>query len=292
MSLRTASALFLALLFNLPHPTAQERPLPDKDAFLAETRRHLQLDSTLQRSYVYEETRKQLTVDKDGQTRETSVKVYESYPGLPGEDRWERLISQNGNPVPLVERAQQDRQRKDKVTLMAARLNAEPDKERNRLAREREKQRQELDAIIDDMFAVFDIRMVGREQIEGHDTIAFALTPRPEARPKTKEGGQMMHFRVNTWISETDHELAKVEAVAIDNVSIAMGPLARLNKGATLTFTRRKVNGEVWLPASMNYNASVRVGLVFTTRRNGSSEFSNYRKYVVDTQTTFNEATK
>ena len=70
---------------------AQNRPLPDQESFLAETRKHLQTDSTLQNGYVYVETRREQKLDKDGRTREESVKVVESYPGFPGEDRWERL---------------------------------------------------------------------------------------------------------------------------------------------------------------------------------------------------------
>ncbi len=53
--------------------------------------------------------------------------------------------------------------------------------------------------------------------------------------------------------------------------------------GARLSFLRRKVNGEVWLPAVVSYNGSVRVGLLVTLRRGGTSEFSGYRKYSVDT---------
>src|SRR5512134_4018233 len=78
---------------------AQDRPLPDQESFLKETRKHLQTDSTLQSSYVYVETRREQKLDKHGRIRNESVKVFESYPGLPGEARWERLIAENGRPV-------------------------------------------------------------------------------------------------------------------------------------------------------------------------------------------------
>src|SRR6185436_8168464 len=87
---------------------AQNRPLPDQESFLSETRKHLQTDSALQSSYVYVETRRELKLDKDGRTKEESVKVVESYPGLPGEARWERLIAEGGRPVPSEELAKQD----------------------------------------------------------------------------------------------------------------------------------------------------------------------------------------
>jgi len=93
---------------------------------------------------------------------------------------------------------------------------------------------------------------------------------------------------VHAWVSEDDHELVKLEAEAIDDLSFGLGVLAKLHKGARLSFLRRKVNGEVWLPAVVNYSGNARVGLLFMLRRSGTSEFSGYRKYTVDTSSSFN----
>jgi hypothetical protein len=65
-----------------------------------------------------------------------------------------------------------------------------------------------------------------------------------------------------------------------------LGLLARLHKGSQLWFQRRKVNGEVWLPAAVHYSMSARVGLLAVMRRGGIIEFSNYKKFGVDTSTT------
>lgn len=265
---------------------AQDRPLPDQESFLTETRKHLQTDSTLQSSYVYVETRREQKLDKHGRIRDESVKVFESYPGLPGEARWERRIAENGRPVPSEELAKQDRERQTKAAGMVRRLVEDGPKERARQAREYQKARRERDEAVSDIFTIFDIRMIGRERIEGHDTVAFSLTPRAEARPRTTEGRQMQHFRVQAWISESDYELVKLDAEAIDTLSFGLGVLARLHKGARLSFLRRKINGEVWLPAVASYSGSARVGLLFTLRRGGSSEYSGYRKYSVDTSST------
>jgi len=266
--------------------TAQDRPLPDQDSFLKETRKHLQTDSALQSSYVYTETRREQKLDKQGRISEESVKVFESYPGLPGEARWERLVSENGRPVPKEELAKQDRERQAKAAGMAKRLTEDGPKERARQEREYQKSRRERDDAVSDIYTVFDIRMTGRERIEGHDTIAFSLTPKADARPRTTEGGQMRHFKVQAWISESDYELVKLDAEAIDTLSFGLGVLARLHKGAKLSFLRRKINGEVWLPAVASYSGSARVSLLFMLRRAGSSEFSGYRKYSVDTSST------
>jgi hypothetical protein len=115
---------------------AQNQPLPDQASFLLETRKHLQADRTLQSSYVYTETRREQKLDKGGRTREESVKVVESYPGLPGEERWERLISEDGRPVPPEELARQDRERQQKANEMVERLARNSSKELARQERE------------------------------------------------------------------------------------------------------------------------------------------------------------
>jgi hypothetical protein len=266
---------------------AQDRPLPDQEAFLKETRKHLQRDSSVQRSYMYVETRREVKLDKDGGIEEQSVKVFESYPGLPGQPRWERLISKDGRPVSAEDLAEQDRDRAKKATDMAKRLETEPAKEEARQERGWQKLRSERDEAVADIYTVFEVKMTGRERIEGHDTIAFVLTPRPDSKPKTREGELMKHFTVRAWISETDYELVRLEADAIENLTWGFGMLARLHKGAKLSFLRRKINDEVWLPAVMSYSGSARVGLLWTLRRMGSSEYSDYRKFSVDTSSSF-----
>jgi hypothetical protein len=266
---------------------AQDRPLPDQEAFLKETRKHLQRDSSVQRSYMYVETRREVKLDKDGGIEEQSVKVFESYPGLPGQPRWERLISKDGRPVSAEDLAEQDRDRAKKATDMAKRLETEPAKEEARQERGWQKLRSERDEAVADIYTVFEVKMTGRERIEGHDTIAFVLTPRPDSKPKTREGELMKHFTVRAWISETDYELVRLEADAIENLTWGFGMLARLHKGAKLSFLRRKINDEVWLPAVMSYSGSARVGLLWTLRRTGSSEYSGYKKFSVDTSSSF-----
>jgi len=262
---------------------AQDRPLPELEAFLRETRKHLQTDSSLQSSYVYVETRREQKLDRRNRPTEMSEKVYESYPGLPGESRWERLLSENGRPVAAANLAKQDRERQQKGEEIAERLTEQPAKERAGLERKQAEQRREREEAVEDVFIVFDIRMLGRETIDGHDTIAFALTPRRDSKPKTREGSQMRKFSVRAWVSESDHELVRLDAEAIDTMSVGLGLLARLHKGSKLSFLRRRVNGEVWLPAMFSYSGSARVGLVRTLRRSGISEYSAYRKFGVET---------
>lgn len=279
-----ASSLLLAS--SLPG-VAQEPPLPDTDTFLEEVRQRLQTDDERQSGYVYVETRRHLKLDKTGRSTKETVKVFESYPGLPGEERWDRLVSEDGEPVPAAELEKQDRERRRKAQKYVRRLETEAGKVRREHVRARQKYEREMAEAVGELFLVYDIRMTGREAIEGHDTIAFVLTPRPGAKPRTRDGKIMKKFTARAWVSESDYELVRVDIEAIDTVSIGFGLLARVHKGTRASYTRRKINGEAWLPAHASYTASARIGLLKMLRVGGTSEFSGYRKFTVGTSTTY-----
>src|SRR5262249_14522588 len=204
--------------------------------------------------------------------------------GLPGEDRYRRLIEENGKPVPSDKLAEQDRDRQKDVESYARKLSSAA--EREKAARELEKERQRYAAAVDDVFRIYDIRMVPRESIEGHDTILATLTPKVDAKPQTDDGKIMRHFKARAWISETDYELVRAEIEAVDTLSFGLGLLARVHEGTTATYQRRKVNNEIWLPERVTWTASAKVLLLKSLRLRGISEFSNYRKFTVETSTT------
>ena len=278
--------LLVSLLACLILPAAgQERPLPDYDAFMAEARQRLQADDVRQSGYVYVETRREQKLDASGRATKETVNVFESYPALPGESRWQRQTVKDGRPLSTDELAKQDRERQEKVMEYARKLEREPDKVRVAEQKKRDEERRETDQAVDDALRIYDIRMVGRESIAGYETIAFTFTPRNNAKPRTSEGKVMRHFAGKAWVSETEYELVRLEAEAIETASFGLGLLARVHKGSKASFERRKVNGEAWLPASATYTASARLFLLKRLRIGGTAEFSDYRKFAVETET-------
>jgi hypothetical protein len=266
---------------------AQDRPLPDRDAFLREVRARLENPEERQSSYAYVETEREQKLDESGRATSETVKVFEVYPGLPGQRRWRRLISENGVPLSAAALEKQDRKRQDEAEEYLRKRATQTDADRAKQAREREKRRREDAEAIDEIYRVYDISMLRRERLDGHDTIVFSLTPRAVAKPRTREGKIMQKTAATAWVSESDFEVARVEVKAIDTISIGWGLLARVHEGSRAAIQRVKVNGEEWLPASVSYTASARVALLKMYREGGSSEFSNYRKFTVDTSTTY-----
>ncbi len=264
---------------------SQERPLPDLKTFMAEARTRLQADDVRQSEYVYVETRREQKLDKSGKSTKETLDVFESYPALPGEFRWRRQTVKDGTPVSAADLEKQDRDRQKKVMEYARKLERDPAKMRAAEQKKRDEERRETDRAVDDALLVYEFRMLGRETIAGHETIVLSFTPRRNAKPKTREGKVLRHFAGKAWVSESEYELVRLEAEAIETASFGLGMLARVHKGSRAAFERRKVNGEQWLPARAEYTASARIMLVRRLRIGGTSEFSDYRKFAVATET-------
>ncbi len=280
---RLAAAVLVAA--TLAVPAAQDRPLPDFNAFAAEVKKHLATDEERQSGYMFMERRTEQKLDGAGRPTSESVKVFEVYPGLPGEDRYRRLIEEDGKRLSASKLAAADRARQREVEDYAKKM-ADANGRRKE-TEQLDKERSRYNAAIDDLFRVYDIRMIRREPIDGRDAVLATLTPKRDAKPQTKDGDIMRHFKAQAWISESDYELARVEIEAVDDLSIGLGLLARIHKGTTATYQRRKVNEETWLPAEVTWTAAARVLLLKTVRLRGTAEFSGYRKFTVDTSTTY-----
>jgi hypothetical protein len=276
--------LALALLL-IAASSAQERPLPDYDTFAAQVKKHLATDEERQSGYMFIERRTEQKVDSTGRPTSESVKVFEVYPGLPGESRYRRLIEENGRHVVADQLARQDREREKDVESFVKAQGSES--QRQKAARENEKAQRRYMAAVDDLFRIYDIRMIRRERVDGHDTIVATLSPKEDARPQTDDGKIMRNFKAHAWVSESDYELVRVEVEAIRDLSFGLGLLARVHKGTVATYERRKVNNEVWLPGKVTWTASGRLLLLRRLRLRGISEFSGYRKFTVDTSTTY-----
>ena len=235
--------------------TGQDRPLPDYATFMAEVRKRLEADDVRQSDYVYVATQREQKLDAAGTSTKETLNVFESYPALPNESRWRRQTVKDGRPVSPEDLAEADRDRQKKVLEYAKKLEQNPEKVRDAERKKHEEERRDSERAVDDALRVYDIRMLGREVVSGYETIAFSFVPKKDAKPQTSEGKIMCHFAGKAWVSESEYEVVRIEAEAIDTVSFGLGLLARVHQGSK----------------------AMRVG--------GTLEFSDYRKFTVHTDT-------
>jgi len=281
--MRLVCACLIAIL--VVPAAGQDRPLPDYATFMAEVRKRLETDDIRQSEYVYVATQRQQKLDETGKSTKETLDVFESYPALPNEARWRRQTVKDGKPVSPEDLAKVDRERQKTVLEYAKQLEQNPEKVRAAEQKKRDEQRRDTERAVGDALRVYDIKMLGREVMNGYETIVVSFTPRKDASPQTSEGKIMRHFAGKAWVSESEYEVVRLEAEAIETASFGLGLLARVHTGSRATFERRKVNGEQWLPARATYTASARVLLVKVMRIGGTVEFSDYRKFSVQTNT-------
>jgi hypothetical protein len=278
----------LALLIIVPAArAADDKPLPDLKTFLPQIRKKLQPDRALLSQYTYTSTTTERHLDQDGRVKKTHVEVREVFP-LPEGGRFRRTILRNGQPLSPKEEAEEKRREQKFDAERARKLSAEmPENYKRRLAREAEKKRAEDDRAMDEAFQLYDIRMVGREAIEGISVIRLDIQPKPGFKPQTDDGKVLSKMGGSVWVSEDDQQVMRMEMVLLDDYKFGFGVLARLHKGATMKFQRRKINSEVWLPATAHFAGSARLLLFKGMRLDVTNEFSNYKKFSVATSVKF-----
>jgi hypothetical protein len=191
----------LALLLAAP-AWPQERPLPDFETFLQEARKRLQADDVRQSEYVYLETRREQKLDKSGRTTKETLNVFESYPALPGESRWQRQTVKDGRPLSADDLAKQDRERQKKVLEYVRRMERDPVKIRAAHEKKRAEELRETERAVDDALIVYEFKMLGREVVSGYETIA-SRSRRARARGRATRGKVMKHFAGKAWVSES-----------------------------------------------------------------------------------------
>jgi hypothetical protein len=75
----------------------------------------------------------------------------------------------------------------------------------------------------------------------------------------------------------------------IDPISIGLGILAKLQKGAMIEYERREFNDEIWLPVRIEIAFDLRLLLVKGLNKRQIIEYSDHKKYSVDTILKFTE---
>jgi hypothetical protein len=283
---RWRAAVVLGVVFSwraaLP---AQDRPLPDAATFLKEVRAHLRTDRTLLSQYTYLERRREIRITKLGKVELGQQQLFQVYPGLDRDDTYRRLIEIDGNRRDPRELANDDRRHQKHVLDELRKREHESASDRARREQLAAKERQEEEDTLDDLIRVFSFTLVERQVREGRPLIVVAFTPRADAAPRTDYGRLMKKIKGRAWVSETDHEVARVEIEMLEDHALGV-VLGKLYKGTTASFERRKVNNEVWLPAEARFSGSGRA-LVRKFHLESVVEFSDYKKFSVETDTTF-----
>jgi hypothetical protein len=269
-----------AVFARQPQP---EAPLPDVDDLIRDVRAGLRTDEQLMRQYTFREKRQDVKVTKLGKLHLGPWREFEVYPSPVSGETYKRLISIDGRPLPADELARRDEAHRKTLTDRLAQIQAETPEQRRRRLTKLEKERREEERVVDDVFAVYEIRVLRRELLDGRPTIVTSLTPRRQARTRSDAGRFLEKVRGTAWVNETDRQVVRVEMEAVEDITFGFGLLARMHKGSTVMFRRTRVNDEIWLPAEAQIKA---VGKTLIFRKfalETTTRYSDYRKFDVST---------
>lgn len=224
----------LAVLPRPQTPPEPERPLPEADAFYDAVRANVARAQRVQNRYAYKERRTDVHTNPFGRIGTGGTRVFDVVPSPDGLTVTRRLVERDNRPV--------ENTPPERVNLPQRR---NPNGSRS----------------VDDIVRTLRFTIARREMVDGRATIVVDFEPRPNARPETRQGRLARAFKGSMWVNEAAHEVERVDATAVDNLSVGLGFVARVRKGATVRAERKPVEGGVWMPTSLIFEGEGRAML-------------------------------
>jgi hypothetical protein len=284
--------LALAIGLTLHAQNSQTGQNPDARALIQKVRDNLELDNELLTQYTYLEKRRDVRVSKLGKVTVGAERTFEVYPSGKRGRTYKRLVAVDGQRLAPAELERRDEEHRQAVLAAVEREKNESAEDRARRQKKEADDARETKQIIDDGFAVYDIKLVGQEMRDGCQMTIAALTPRPNVQTRTEYGGYFKKFKGQAWVCNDDYQVARIEMEATDDITIGWGLLGRVHEGSKFTFTRTKVNGEIWLPAEAKFEASGRTLLFRKFQLFTVTSYSDYKKFNVGTSVTYGDHPK
>ena len=233
-------------------PSAQERPLPDAPAFFTAARENLARAGRVQDQFAYKERRTQLHTNPFGRIGTGGTIVYEVMPNPDGPGFTRRVLERDGKPV----------------------VNGEIEE----FGQRRRRDRAQSPSAIQDAAAVLDFAIDRRVVVDGRSAILVTFTPKPNAKPATRQGRLARAFTGRIWVDEATQEVTRVEATAIDSITYGYGLLARLNEGTVVTLVRKHIGDDVWMPMSIRFQGEGRALLLRKLNVDFGIDWFDYRR--------------
>ena len=273
---RVAGLLLLLALAGAPAAAEDPppTPLPELGPFLQQVRERLHTDEYLLDQYTFTERHVEKQLDDRGAVKKVLTETYEVYPSAEPGHTYRKLVERDGKPLDAAELDKEDRKHDAKVAKAEAAGEHEA-----RMAELRRKEQ----TFLDEIFRLYEFRMAGREILDGRPAIVMTYAARSDFKPTTRGGRILKSFEGRVWIDERDRQLVRADGHLVDTVSFGLGVLARLHKGAMASFTRRKVNDEIWLPSEARFAGSARLFLIKGIHLDSTSQYSDYKKFSVGT---------
>ena len=263
-------------------PRKSQVQLPDLKALFKQIDANQQALDKLKENYAGTKIEEETEYDGSGKPKKPDVRE-STFFYLNGTEV-STLVKIDGQPLsPDAQKKENARVLKqiDELEKSAAKKDS-PD-EKNRQA---QKEDEEEEVSIDAFLRACQFVNPRRERFRGQDVLVFDFEPNPEFKARSLVEKVIQKLGGVIWIDEKALDVVRLDAFFVNNVKIAGGLLADLQKGTRVVLEQTYVNNEVWLPTYQEVHIDVRVLLVKGIKVDGTTRYSDYKKFNVETLST------
>jgi hypothetical protein len=263
-------------------PRKSQVQLPDLKALFKQIDANQQALDKLKENYAGTEIEEETEYEGSGKPKTPDVRE-STFFYLDGTEV-STLVKINGQPLsPDAQKKENARVLKqiDELEKSAAKKDS-PD-EKNKQA---QKEDEEEEVSIDAFLRACQFVNPRRERFRGQDVLVFDFEPNPEFKAHSLVEKVIQKLGGVIWIDEKALDVVRLDAFFVNNVKFAGGLLADLQKGTRVVLEQTYVNNEVWLPTYQEVHIDVRVLLVKGIKVDGTTRYSDYQKFNVETLST------
>ena len=214
-------------------------------------------------------------LDKDGKLKGTDSVTREILI-LYGR-RMEHILERDDKPLSPEEQRKED----SKFDKEVAKLQNESPKDRQKRIEKFEEQSRKAREFVTEVANCFNFKFEGEEMVNGRPAYLITGEPRPDYRPRSREGKILGKTRGRIWIDIAATQWVKLDAEFTDTMSFGWF-LARVRPGTRVSVEQHLFRDDVWVPSQIKFNLDARVGLFKQVFQDIDITFRDWRKFSTD----------
>src|SRR5271168_575398 len=266
-------------------PRKSQVQLPDLKALFKQIDANQQALDKLKENYAGTKIEEETEYDGSGKPKKPDVRE-STFFYLNGTEV-STLVKIDGQPLsPDAQKKENARVLKQIDELEKSAAKKDSPEEKNKQA---QKEDEEEEVSIDAFLRACQFVNPRRERFRGQDVLVFDFEPNPEFKARSLVEKVIQKLGGVIWIDEKALDVVRLDAFFVNNVKIAGGLLADLQKGTRVVLEQTYVNNEVWLPTYEEVHIDVRVLLVKGIKVDGTTRYSDYKKFNVETLSTISK---
>jgi hypothetical protein len=251
-------------------------PQPDAVGIIRTSLERNSSNESRLKDYTYTENAETRTLDKLGAVEKTERTTFEvlNLFGRP----YKRRVGKDGHALEGKEKERADQEFEKEVH----KRERETEEQSRKRQEEREKERAESRKFLQEIPSAYSFKIAGEETLDGMPVWVIDAEPRQDFHSAVKRADLLKKMRGRLWIDKESFQWVRAQVEMIEPISFG-GFLAKLDRGAKMTFLQKRVNAEVWLPLNATVQFDARL-FVKHYRMAGETTWSNYRKFSVDSR--------